>query len=173
MRKITIELPDTVTVARGGGSVELPTKTLDADMVVRLFVHGVVQKVGDAASNASKVAAETKTPVADVANGQMLVVVNNLTANVWGATRGGDGVDERTRVARSVVFGELKRKFGAKSPEWAEFTGRPEAAQAARLDEIFAEHEATFAPEVEKELERRRAKAATKGTLAKSIEVKL
>lgn len=89
-------------------------------------------------------------------------------------TRGsGDGADERTRVARSVVYAAMKAKFGAKSPEWAEFTGRDDDAQATRLDEIYAENESVFAGAVDDEMAARAAKRERKANLAATVNVKL
>lgn len=109
----------------------------------------------------------------DEAKGAFNGKYDKLLNGTIGTRSGGDGVDERTRVARSVVYAALKVKFGAKSPEWAEFTGRDDDAIAARLDEIYAEHEATFAPRVDEEMAERAAKRARKADLAKAVEVTL
>ena len=49
--------------------------------------------------------------------------LDNLLNGTIGTRGTGDGADERTRVARSVVHAAAKAKFGAKSAEWATFTG--------------------------------------------------
>jgi len=85
-------------------------------------------------------------------------------------TRGtGDGADERTRVARVIVRGAVKAKFGAKSPEWARFTGLDDAAQNAKLDEWFAANEATFAPAVEEKMAELAASRAKRAELASAV----
>lgn len=165
-----IELPTSHTVTKGprdkswNASVAVDVTKLSAEIVAKLAVHGLHQKIADAAAGAQ---------TQDEAEAAMGKAVDALLAGDWSSRTAGEGVDERTRVARSVVFAALKSKFGAKSPEWAEFTGRAQDAQNTRLDEIFAEHEATFAKAVDEEIERRRAKAAAKAGLAKSVDVTL
>jgi hypothetical protein len=85
-------------------------------------------------------------------------------------TRGtGDGADERTRVARSVVMQAAKAKFGSKSPEWATFTGLDDAAQAAKLDAWYDANKATFDPAIDEEMARRAARREAKNALAGSV----
>ena len=85
-------------------------------------------------------------------------------------TRGsGDGADERTRVARSVVMAAAKVKFGAKSPEWATFTGLGDDERAAKLDAWYNANAKAFDPAIDEELERRRAKAEAKKALGSAV----
>lgn len=87
-------------------------------------------------------------------------------------TRGsGDGADERTRVARSVTMAAAKAKFGAKSPEWATFTGLSADDQATKLDGWYEANRAAFDPAVDEEMERRAAKRAAKSALAGSVDI--
>lgn len=85
-------------------------------------------------------------------------------------TRGsGDGADERTRVARSVVRTSAKAKFGAKSADWATFIGLDDAAQNAKLDEWYAAHKDTFDPSIDDEMASRAAKRDRKAKLAGAV----
>jgi hypothetical protein len=59
---------------------------------------------------------------------------DKLLNGTIGTRTSGDGADERTRVARSVVRGVVKAKFGAKSTDWATFTGLSDDEQNAKLD---------------------------------------
>lgn len=89
-------------------------------------------------------------------------------------TRGtGDGADERTRVARSVVQAAAKAKFGAKSPEWATFTGLDDAERNAKLDAWYEANKAAFDPAIDEEMARRAAKREAKAGLAASVEMSL
>lgn len=170
MTKHTFMLEGEHTVTKGprdkswSASATCDLTKLTTDIVQRLAIHGLQQKIADAAAGATN---------ADEATAAMNKAIDAVIAGDWTSRTSGDGVDERTRVARSVVFAALKAKFGAKSPEWAEFTGRSDEDQRKRLDEIFAENEAVFAPSVDEEIERRRAKAAAKANLAKAVDVKL
>lgn len=107
------------------------------------------------------------------AEGAFNAKYDRLVAGTLGTRGSGSGVDERTRVQRSVVFAALKAKFGAKSPEWAEFTGRTDEAQAERLDEVYAENESVFAGAVDAELAERAAKRARKAGLAGAVDITL
>jgi hypothetical protein len=87
-------------------------------------------------------------------------------------TRGsGDGADERTRVARSVTMAAAKAKFGAKSPEWATFTGLTDDEKNAKLDGWYAANAAAFDPAIDEEMARRAAKREAKSALAGSVDI--
>lgn len=105
----------------------------------------------------------------DEAQGAFNGKYDKLINGTIGTRVGGDGVDERTRVARAIVRGAVKAKFGGKSQEWAKFTGLDDAAQAAKLDEWYAKNEATFASVVEEKLAELAASRAKRGELAKAV----
>jgi hypothetical protein len=89
-------------------------------------------------------------------------------------TRGtGDGADERTRVARSIMHGLAKAKFGAKSPEWAAFTGLADDEQAAKLDAMVATNQAALDPAIDEEMARRAARRDAKAALGGSVTINL
>lgn len=87
--------------------------------------------------------------------------------------RSGGGVSEFVRIARSITRGLLKDKYGAKSPEWAKFTGLADDVQDAKLDEIFAKNEATLKPKVEAEIARREAERKAKAKIVAGVELEL
>ena len=167
---IKIELPESHTVTKGprGGawqaSVSVDIGKLSADIIARLAVHGLHQKIADAAAGSETL---------DEANAAMQKAIDGLLAGEWTQRTGSGGVDERTRVARSVVHAAVKAKFGAKSPEWATFTGLSDDDRNAKLDGWFAEHESTFAPAVDEEMARRAAKRDAKAGLAKAVTFKM
>ena len=82
-----------------------------------------------------------------------------------------EGVAPEVAIARSLVKAALKAHWGAKSKEWAEFTGLDDDAQAAKLDTVYAKNEEKFKPDVEAELERRRARAASVAKLKVGIDL--
>lgn len=98
---------------------------------------------------------------------------DKLLNGTIGTRAAGDGADERTRVARSVTMAAAKAKFGAKSPEWATFTGLSDDDQAAKLDGWYAANAAAFDPAVDEEMARRAAKRASKATLAGSVAIEM
>lgn len=63
-----------------------------------------------------------------------------------------EGVSAETAIARSLIRAAIKAKYGAKSPQWAAFTGLSDDAQAAKLDALYVEHEKTFKPQVDAEM---------------------
>lgn len=94
---------------------------------------------------------------------------DKLLNGTIGTRSGGDGVDERTRVARSVVMQAAKAKFGAKSPEWASFTGLDDSERNAKLDAWYTANAKAFDGPIDEEMARRAAKRATKDALAKGV----
>lgn len=107
----------------------------------------------------------------DEAQGAFNGKLDKLLNGTIGTRGSGDGADERTRVARSVVQQAAKAKFGAKSPEWASFTALGDDEKNAKLDGWFAANEAAFTPAVDEEMARREARRAAKQSLAGSVEI--
>lgn len=165
-----IELPQSHVVTKGprdkswSASVTCDVTALSADIVARLAMHGLHQKIADAAAGATN---------ADEAVAAMQKAVDAVTAGEWTSRVAGAGVDERTRVERSVTMAAAKAKFGAKSPEWATFTGLADDEQAAKLDAWYEAFAEVLSPEVEAEMERRAAKRAAKSGLAAKVEFAL
>lgn len=170
MAKFSIEVADSWTVTKGWrGSDDKVDATIDvgklsAEIVGKLAMHGLQQKIADAAAGAK---------TADEADASMNKAIEALLAGDWSSRGSGEGVGEETRVARSVVRQAVKAKFGAKSESWAKFTGLSDGEQAAKLDEWFEANSEAFAPAVEKELERRKAAAKAKAKLADALDIAL
>jgi hypothetical protein len=97
--------------------------------------------------------------------------LDKLLNGTIGTRSGGDGADERTRVARSVTMSAAKAKFGAKSPEWATFTGLSDNDKNAKLDGWYAANAAAFDPAIDEEMARRAAKRDAKASLAGSVDI--
>ena len=97
--------------------------------------------------------------------------LDKLLNGTIGTRSGGDGADERTRVARSVTMAAAKAKFGAKSPEWATFTGLSDDDKNAKLDGWYEANRAAFDPAIDEEMARRAAKRDAKAGLAKSVDI--
>lgn len=170
MAKFEIEVTNEWLVSKGPrdksweASAVCDVTKLSADIVAKLAMHGLQQKIADAAAGAK---------TADEADAAMNKAIDALMAGAWSSRGTGEGVDEETRVARSVVRSAVKAKFGSKSPDWAKFTGLSDSEQNAKLDEWFASNEAAFRPAVEQELERRKAAAKAKAKLASGLEISL
>lgn len=156
MTKLSIELPESLTVAmRNGASVTVETAKLSG-VASELFAYGVGQKIRDAASTASKAAeAEGSKGVQAEAQAMMETAVAALIAGEWSQRGEGGGVDPRTAIARSIVRKAMKEKLGKNSPEWAKFTGLSDADQLAKLDENYAANADVFDPAIDAEIKRR------------------
>jgi hypothetical protein len=173
MTKLTIELPDTMTVAmRNGASVTINTEAL-AGLGAELFAYGVGQKVRDSASAASTQAKETGEEVQAIAQGMMDSAVAALVAGEWSHRGEGSGADPRTLVARSIVRRAIKEKVGSKSPEWAKFTGLSDKDQLAKLDETYAANAELFDPLIDAEIKRRADANKAKSKAAASLSISI
>lgn len=82
-----------------------------------------------------------------------------------GTRTGGDGADEFTTIARQLVRVGYKAALGAKSTEWATFTGLPDADQNAKLDELFGKNETAFRPQVEAKIAANKAERERKAKI--------
>lgn len=167
MTKHTITLEGMATFTKGPrdkawqAAVTMDLGELSSDIVARLAMHGLQQKIADAASGAQTL---------DEATAAMQKAADAVLAGEWSSRVAGGGVDEETTVARSIVKAAVKAKFGAKSPQWATFTGLSDADQVAKLDEWFAANEATFRPAVDAKLAERKREREAKAKLAKAID---
>lgn len=165
-----IELNGSHTVTKGprdkswSASVTVDLAALSPDMVAKLAVHGLQQKIADAASGATTL---------DEATADMQKAADAILAGTWTSRGTGSGVDEETRVARIVVRRVVKAKFGATSPEWKKFIGLSDDEQNAKLDAIREANAEAFAAAIEAEMEARRKAAADRSGLAKGLEISL
>lgn len=99
--------------------------------------------------------------------------LDKLLNGTIGTRSGGDGADERTRVARQLVRGLVKAKYGAKSTEWTAFTGLADDAQNAKLDAMYAANEAALASAVDEKIAELAAARAKRADLGKTVEIAL
>lgn len=109
----------------------------------------------------------------DEAQGAFNGKLDKLLNGTIGTRGSGDGADERTRVARSVVHAAAKAKFGSKSPEWATFIGLDDAERNAKLDAWYEANAEAFNPAIDEEMARRAASRDAKNALAGTVEMSL
>jgi hypothetical protein len=89
-------------------------------------------------------------------------------------TRSGAGdVDESTAVARSMVRAYIKAIWGKDSGKWKDFNGFSDAVQAHKLDKVFAENEAVFAPSVAEKVAARKAERERKAALKGKVKINI
>lgn len=168
MTKHTIELDGEFAVTKGPrdkawlAECTIALGDVPATIVRDLLLHGLKQKIADAASGAQN---------ADEAFAAMQKACDAILAGEWSARGTGAGVDERTKVARQIVRNVLKAKWGAKSKEWAAFTGLSDADANARLDAVYAKNEAKFAPAVDERLAQLAAERKAKAALMADLDL--
>lgn len=148
-----------VELVAPGGKYILNGKELPAQSVEHLLTFAL-QTLQDAYAGADN---------ADEAIGAFNGKLDRLIAGTLGTRSGGGGVDEFTTVMRQVVRGAVKAKLGAKSPEWAEFTGLSDADQNERLAAIYAKNEAKMKPVVDAKVAERAAERERKASLKVDI----
>lgn len=170
---ITIELPNTFNATSRGQAVNIDMAKLSPTIIAQLALHGLQQKVADAASGAKAVAEETGTGIEAVTLAMMVKAVDSLVAGEWTTRVAGEGVSELTRVQRSVMKVKVKAKYGAKSAEWAKFTGLSDGEQNAELDRWFAKNVEKLADDVAAEMKRREDARKAKAKLATSVAIDL
>ncbi len=172
MTKYTIELSSTLIITSRGQECAVDMGALPQEIVERLIMHGLTQKIADAASGAAKDSAnEDETKANTLA--MMNKAADALIAGEWGKTRGASGVDEFTTVARQIMRQSVKAKFGAKSTEWATFTGLADDEQAAKLDVWFSANDAKLRPSVEAKIAQRASERKAKAKLGEGITIEL
>lgn len=173
MTKYTIELSDTLIVTSRGVECAVPINAIAPELLARALLHGLTQKVADAASGAAKDLGDDKDAIATATGAMMQKAVDALVAGDWGKTRGANGVDEFTTVARQIMRQSAKAKFGAKSAQWATFTGLGDDEQASKLDAWFQANAEALTPSVNAKIEQRAAERKAKAKLGAAITIDL
>lgn len=106
MTTYTFELPEAYDVHAGGAKVTVKVADLSHDIIAKLVLHGLRQKVADAAASAKKLSeADDETrDKATLAGDLMSKVVTNLEAGNWGVERtGGATADPLDRFILDVM----------------------------------------------------------------------
>ena len=129
MNTISITLPATLPVTSRDTVVSVDMASLTADIVTKLVVHGLTQKVGDAAASALADAGFKGMKYADLTAAQQAEVQKNakdamqkvadaLTAGDWGIERtGAAGVSALAAERRMVLRSDVKAGWIAEHGE--------------------------------------------------------
>ena len=165
----SINIADMITVTSRGISVDVDITKLTDELLSRLVAHGIGQKVGDSASQAKSIAGESDDTVENITKNLMNKAIDALYSGEWAHRKVAAGVDEFTAQARKLVRIAVKAKFGAKSEDWATFTGLSDADQAVKLDGWYTANEVTFKPEVNKALVAAKAVRDAKDGMSKGV----
>lgn len=185
MTKFTIDLPATFAVMSRDIGVEVKVDDLSADIIGKLALHGLTQKVGDSAASALKDAGFEGRKFADLTDGEKAKVrehaksamqgtVDALLRGEWTERRaGGESLGEVER-RMLKLFGEFIRENAA--DVWKEtFKPLEGAERAEKLLAFMRGQEDDFKAELEAsakaELDRERATAKKLGGLKLAIKV--
>lgn len=127
---------NTFTIERAGVSFVVELDKIDAAMRERLFLHGLTQKIGDAAANAGKASAEAGVTPEVWAQSAMAKVADALYSGQWGRERGAaTGLTREERIRESIIRAAIKR-----GKDWPAFKIKDEAGQSADIDLFYAAH---------------------------------
>ncbi|NNW55460.1 MULTISPECIES: hypothetical protein [unclassified Roseobacter] len=112
MAKYDLNLPETFDVSAGGSSVTVKVSALTEELIARLVLHGLRQKVADAAASAKKLSEaddETRDKMT-IAGDLMSKVATTLERGEWGVERGAGGsADPLDRFRLAIVRDQMKR----------------------------------------------------------------
>lgn len=167
--KHTIELDGTYVVTSRAQECAIDLGALSTDIVHKLALHGLTQKIADAASQAAKDLPKGDPQIAINTEAMMGKAADALLAGEWSTRTASDGADEATLVARSIMRGLVKAKYGKDTPEWKAFIGLPDADQLAKLDALCAENSDALAPQIETRIATRKAEREAKNKLAGKV----
>ena len=164
MTKHTIELDGAFVVTKGPrngdwrAEVVIDLAAIPASIARDLLLHGLKQKVADAASGAQD---------ADSASALMQKAADAVLAGDWSSR--GEGVSDRTKVERAVARDVLRAKLD--KAEWKAFTEEATMQQNKRLDGIYAKNAAKLAPVVDKRIEDAARERAERAALVDAVDI--
>lgn len=174
---ISVELDTLATINSRGIEAQVDVTKLNADTVAKLVMHGIGQKVGDAASQATALAVKDKfgdkakpidhKPFIQSTDGKNAIATHTkalmdkaaegLEANQWSMRGSGtSAVSEETLVQRLVTRPVYKRALDDKA--WEDFLAMDKGEQNAKLDEVWAKNESALRPAYDVEMENRARK---------------
>ena len=173
-KAIAALLPASLVIESRGTSVTMDVTKLTDEIVAKLVLHGLTQKVSDSAASALTDAGFKGQKFADLTEGQqaevqkaareaMTKVAASLESGEWGVERtGGAGVDPVTAEIRSMLRPDYKAAWIAENNKEG-WKALEEAEIVAAIDELFAAQDADTQDAIEAAArESLRLKAAAK-----------
>jgi len=167
----TITLPESLEVTSREQSVTLDLSKLDATLVAKAVLHGLTQKVADAAAGAKRVADESDDMTVEQATVSLMqAIVETLEGGSWGRERGaGSGLSARDRMARKIVGDWFRASYAKGTPERDKYNDADGAGRYAIIDKVWADNADAFGPAVDEAIEAEAAKKAALGGIAVKI----
>lgn len=176
METIKIELPDTHVITSRDRNVQVAIGDLRPEIIAKLALHGLTQKVADSAASALADAGfegmsfkdldeADKDKVRDAATAAMNATIDSLVKGEWSERRAAQAVDPVTKRIR-VILGDWLRATGKEA--WAPFKALEGDARAEALDQFFADQDDATQAAVKEQAETElAAEAKQKAKIAK------
>lgn len=166
--KIEIETADELAIVSRGQVAKLDVTKLPADVIAQAVLHGLKQKIADAAASAKKFAEENDMNVDEAAQVMMDKAIANLVTNGWTAART-SSADPLATFKRQILRAVLAQ------PANAEHKAKYDACETAAdknafLDKLGEGNEALEAKAKEAQ-EVKRKQDAEKAKLAQDIAI--
>lgn len=172
--ELIVSLPASHEVSSRHKSVTVSIEKLTPEIVAKLAIHGLTQKIADAAAGAPKAAGfegrktselseSENEKVSDFGKALMQKVVDALENGDWGREKSGNGVDVLTSEIRSLLLPKVKATFTKES--WKtlsddEKTAAIDAAFEKQTDETKAKITTAAQTEIERKLAAKKAASA-------------
>lgn len=170
---IKIELPESLTVTSRDQSVAIDVSKLTPELVAKACLHGLTQKIADAAAGAKRLADDSDDMTAEEATVSLMqAVVESLEGGSWGRERGtGSGLSERDAVARIVVGGWFRDAYGKETDERQKYDASDAAGKYAIIDKIWADNAEVFGDAVDAEVQARKDAAKRKAAIKVAVSI--
>lgn len=107
--EVTIKLPETFEVMSRGETVTVKLDKLNAEIMAQAALHGLKQKIADAAAGAVAFAADNDMTKEEASVVLMDKATSNLYENGWTATRSGGSADPLVPYLRKLIMVLLNR----------------------------------------------------------------
>lgn len=164
----TITLPDTLDVTSRDQTVTLDLAKLNEGLIAKAVLHGLTQKVSDAAAGAKRLSEDSDDMTVEAATvSLMTAIVETLEGGSWGRERGaGSGLSARDRMARKIVGDWFRASYAKGTPERDKYNDADGAGRYAIIDKIWADNADAFGPAVDEALAAEAAKKSALGDIA-------
>ena len=154
------------TVIAKTETIEVPFEKFPAHVQEKIIAYGCQRIFNDMVGGAERFPTVEKK-VAHVRE----KIEEFLKGNI--GRQAASGVSTEVAIARQEARRLVKAKLGAKSPEWAAFTGLEDDEQAEKLDAIVAKNKEHFDKFVAAEMEARREAAEKRAKAGEELALDL
>lgn len=154
------------TVIAKTETIEVPFEKFPAHVQEKIIAYGCQRIFNDMVGGAERFPTVEKK-VAHVRE----KIEEFLKGNIGRAAA--SGVSTEQAIARQEARRLVKAKYGAKSPEWAAFTGLGDEEQLAKLDELVEKNRAHFDKFVAAEMKARREAAEKRAKAGEELALDL